>query len=306
MKNKTNFKKSLSSRFSAIWEKWKSLGLAAQIFLTAFFCFFLFEAIVQVYPFLWVINNSLKTFDELNNDSVALTQAWEFINYVRVFSEFKVLGNVYYFEMLWNSVWQTFVFLFVNIAASVLVAYALAKFKFPGRALLYGIMIFTQTIPILGTGGASYKLRFELGMINNPWTIWLGWAVGFDYSAFIFYGAFQSVSNSYAESAELDGANELQIFAKIILPQVFPAILALMVTNFVGRWNDYSTAQIYLSQFPTLGYGLFLYGTGANWSEYGKTVYYAALIITALPGVLLYACFQGLIIKNVSVGGLKG
>ena len=111
MKNKSNFKQSVSARLRGAWERWKSLGLAAQIFLTVFFFFFLFEAIIQVYPFLWVINNSLKTFDELNNDTVALTQAWEFINYVRVFSEFKVLGNVYYFEMLWNSIWQTFVFL---------------------------------------------------------------------------------------------------------------------------------------------------------------------------------------------------
>ncbi|MBR2448519.1 MAG: carbohydrate ABC transporter permease, partial [Clostridia bacterium] len=174
MKSKTRFKKTISSHFHAIYEKWKSLGLATQIFLTAFFCFFLFETIVQVYPFLWVINNSLKTFDELSNDSVALTQTWEFINYARVFSEFKVLGNVFYFEMLWNSLWQTFVYLFVNIGASVLIAYALAKFKFPGSTLLYGIMIFTQTIPILGAGGAAYRLRFELGMVNNPWTIWFG------------------------------------------------------------------------------------------------------------------------------------
>ena len=287
-------------------QRWSNKGIAEKIFLTVFFLFFLFEAIVQIYPFLWVLNNSLKTFDELSNDSVVITKSWEFINYVRVFSEFKVLGDITYFEMLWNSFWQTFLFLFVNLASSLLVAYALAKFRFPGRGLFYGIMIFTQTIPILGAGGAAYKLRFSLGMVNNPYLIWLGWAVGFDYSAFIMYGTFQGISNAYGESAELDGASEWQILTKIIFPQIFPCVLALLVTNFVGRWNDYSTAQIYLPKFPTLGYGLFLYGTGANWSDYGKTVYYAALIITAIPGVLLYVCFQKLIINNMSVGGLKG
>ena len=306
MKSKTMFKKNIFARLSAVWQKWKSLGVATQIFLSVFFIFFLFEAILHAYPFVWVINNSLKTFEELGDNSIAITKSWEFVNYVRVFSEFKVLGNVAYFEMLWNSVWQTFLYLFVNLGSSLLIAYALAKFRFPGHGLLFGIMIFTQTIPILGTGGATYKLFSDLGMLNNPSTIWMGWAVGFDYSAFILYGAFQGISNSYAESARIDGANEAQVFTKVIFPQVFPAVLALMVTNFVARWNDYSTAQIYLSKFPSLGYGLFLYGTGANWSEYGKTVYYASLIITTIPGVLLYSTLQGFIIKNVSVGGLKG
>lgn len=290
-------------RFHAL-EKFKNLSLPVKITLALFFLYFLTQAIIHVYPFLWVINNSLKTADELNyaSNTSALTTTWAFGNYLKVFSEFKVNGSIAYLEMLWNSTWQTFVYLLVNLLSSMLVAYALAKFRFPGRGLLYGIMIFTQTIPIIGTGAAAYKLRYALGMINNPWTIWLCWAVGFDYSAFIMYGTFQGISKTYSESAELDGANEFQILFSVIFPQIVPCIMALLVTNFVGRWNDYTMSQINLNEYPTLSYGMFLFQKSNN----GGVVYYASLILTAVPGILMYVCFQGLIINNMSIGGIKG
>ena len=305
MEMKANHKQ---SRLSTALNKWKQLGIAVKIFLVAFFIFFVAEVVVHAYPFLWVINNSLKSTEEFNSgiSTSSLTTTWAFINYIKVFDEFVVYGNVYYLEMLWNSIWQTFVYLFVNLIASVMIAYALAKFRFPGRNWLYALLIFIQTIPIIGTGAAAYKLRYELGMINNPYTIWFYWMNGFDYSAFILYGTFVGISNSYSESAEIDGANEVQILLEIILPQVIPLIIALVVTNFVGRWNDYQTAQISLNEFPSLAYGMYLYQLNSNWSASGKVTYYAALVVTALPGVLMYTLFQNVIIKNMSVGGIKG
>ena len=305
MEMKANHKQ---SRLSTALNKWKQLGIAVKIFLVAFFIFFVAEVVVHAYPFLWVINNSLKSTEEFNSgiSTSSLTTTWAFINYIKVFDEFVVYGNVYYLEMLWNSIWQTFVYLFVNLVASVMIAYALAKFRFPGRNWLYALLIFIQTIPIIGTGAAAYKLRYELGMINNPFTIWFYWMNGFDYSAFILYGTFVCISKSYSESAEIDGANEVQILLEIILPQVIPLIIALVVTNFVGRWNDYQTAQISLNEFPSLAYGMYLYQLNSNWSASGKVTYYAALVVTALPGVLMYTLFQNVIIKNMSVGGIKG
>ena len=305
MEMKENHKK---SRFLVALNKWKQLGIAVKIFLIAFFIFFVAQVVFHAYPFVWVINNSLKSTEEFNSgiSTSSLTTTWAFINYIKVFDEFVVYGNVYYLEMLWNSIWQTFVYLFVNLVASVMIAYALAKFRFPGRNWLYTLLIFIQTIPIIGTGAAAYKLRYELGMINNPFTIWFYWMNGFDYSAFILYGTFVGISKSYSESAEIDGANEVQILLEIILPQVIPLIIALVVTNFVGRWNDYQTAQISLNEFPSLAYGMYLYQLNSNWSASGKVTYYAALVVTALPGVLMYTLFQNVIIKNMSVGGIKG
>lgn len=296
----------VQSAFKTKILKWRKKSVGEKIFLIVFFLYFVAQAVIQIIPFLCVVNNSLKTLPEFSQNSFSITSSWQFVNYIKVFDQFIVNGVVGYGEMLFNSLWQTFVYLFVNLFSSMLIAYALAKFSFPGKNVLYGLMIFVQTIPIIGTGAAGYKFRYQLGMVDNPWLIWISWAVGFDYSAFLMYGTFRGVSNSYAESAEIDGANEWQILFKVVFPQIFPLILALMVTNFIGRWGDYSTAQIYLPSYPNLAYGMFLFQLGSSWAQDGKVVYFASIILSALPGVVLYALFQKTIITNVSLGGLKG
>ncbi len=287
-------------------KKFTRTSWGTRIILVLFFLFFLTEAILQFYPFLWVLNNSLKSTEEFYENALALTKSWQFKNYIDVFKKFQVQGGIGYLTMLWNSVWQTALYLFVNVLSSTLVAYTTAKFRFPGRRFLYGLMIFTQTIPIIGTGAASYKLRYALGMINNPATIWFCWAVGFDYACFVLYGTFQGISNSYSESAEIDGASEWKILIKVVLPQAFPVIVALLITNFVTRWNDYTTAQISLNHYPNLAYGLYIFQKDSQYDSNSRGLYFAALVFTALPGILLYAFFQNFVVKNVSVGGIKG
>ena len=290
--------------FSRLWTKFNRFSLFVKIVLVLCFLFFTVQALIQFYPFLWVVNNSLKSGSAISEDKLAITREWQFSNYIKVFSEFKGNGDVDYWTMLFNSFWQTGGYLFVNLLSSYLVAYALAKFRFPGGAFLFTYLVFKQTIPIFGSGAAAFKLRYALGMINNPTLFWLSWLDGFDFSAFVLYGCFKGISQSYSESAKLDGANEWQIMWQIIFPQAFPAVVALLVTNFVTQWNNYAMTQINLNEFPNLAYGLMTYEKKSIYGDQG--VYYAALIMTAIPGIILYAVSQNLIVKNMAVGGLKG
>ena len=138
--------------------KFHNLHLGTKIILIVFFLYFMLQAFIHLYPFVWVFNNSLKTTKEFATSTMAITQSWSFVNYLKVFSDFKGNGVVGYWSMFMNSVWQTMTYLLINLGSSMLVAYAISKFKFPGRNLLYGFMIFTQTIPIFGAGAASFKL----------------------------------------------------------------------------------------------------------------------------------------------------
>ena len=296
------------SKFRSAMTKWKNKPLYEKLILIFFFLFFCAESFTSLYPFAWVINNSLKAPFEFMNPSSNLTTSWRFMNFIDVFNPtngFKI-GDVTYLGLLSNSVWITLLYLGVNLMSSCLLAYCLSKYRFPGHNLLYGLMIFTQTIPIVGTGAAAYKLLVSLNMINNPTLIWMSWCMGFDYSAFIMYGYFKGISTSYMESARIDGANEFQIIGKIILPLAFPCMLALFVNNVVGQWNNYSVVQINLREFPNLAYGLFVYSKDVLHSHNDKGLYYAALIWTSIPGIFIYTFFQKLILQNLTVGGLKG
>lgn len=275
--------------------------------ITAVVSFILFVVIafLCVYPMFWAINNSLKSFDVYNKDSFSLTTEWAFFNYVRVFNEFSY-DRVNYFGMLINSLWIVVVKVFVNVASSAMLAYAIARFRFPGKDLLYVIVIFVNTIPIIGSGPAAFKMLNALGMVENPLTIWISWASGFDFAFIVLYGYFKGVSPSYSEAAYIDGAGELRTFFTIILPQVIPCLVAIMITQAIGVWNDYGTVMIYLRKSPNLAYGLYMFNMDSRYAEESKPVYFAAAVISSVPIIVLYACTQNLILENMTAGGLKG
>lgn len=289
------------------WKKFKNFSVGAKAVLIFYLVFFIVEAIIHLMPVFFVVNVSFKNkYDPLNAFAIE-PQLFTMSNFLNVFTKFKVSGNLGFFGMFFNSLWSTTLRIFVSTASSTLLAYALARGRFPGRNFLYGVVIFVQTVPIMGASAADFKLRLALGMVNNPATIWISWAVGFDYTCFILYGTFQSISRSYSESAELEGANQWQVLWNIVFPMAFPAILAMSITSFTGHWDDYATFQIFLNKYPNLAYGLYQYGTSKQGAFLGgKMTYYAALLCSSLPVVIIYTCSQTLILKNIAVGGLKG
>lgn len=266
---------------------------------------FIANALMCVYPIFWSFINALKTGEEFFADNMALPTQWHFGNFIRVFQEF-VIRDFTYFDMLYNSLWMLVVRVFVNVVSSMMLAYALARFRFPGSNFLYLLVIIANTIPIIGTGAAGYKLMIDLNMINNPATIWISWAGGFDFAFIIFYGTFKGISSSYSEAAKMDGANNLVVFLQVILPQAFPSILAIAITQATSVWNDYSTSMIYLRDYPSLAYGLYLFNTEANYIEDSKPIYFSAAIISCIPVIVIYASNMSLIMNNVTAGGLKG
>ena len=271
-----------------------------------FLILFIIIAIVCIYPLFWAFNNSLKTFDEYSENNFILTKSWDFYNYFKVFNGTFQYNGVTYLGMLYNSLWILVVRVFVNIASSLMLAYAIARFEFPGRNFLYAVVIFANTIPIIGSGPATFKLLNSLSMVENPTTIWLSWAGGFDFAFIVLYGYFKGISPSYSESAYVEGAGELRVFFSIILPQVVPCVVAIMITQAIGVWNDYSTVMIYLRTKPNLAYGLYMFNTESIYISNSKPIYFAAAVISAVPVIVLYACTQKLILTNMTAGGLKG
>lgn len=299
--------KSTASRLKTNFKRFVGFGLGAKCIVVFYFIFFLLEAIIHLLPVFFILNISFQNaYDPLNAFAIR-PDLFTMQNFVNVFTKFKVAGNVGFFQMFFNSLWSTTLRIVVSTLSSALLAYGLARLRFPGRNFLYGVLIFVQTVPVMGGGGADFKLRLALGMVNNPALIWISWAVGFDYTCFILYGTFLGISKSYSESAELEGANQWQVLWHVVFPMAFPAIIAVSITSFTGHWDDYGTFQIYLSKYPNLAYGLYQYGNSKQGMfSGGKMTYYAALLCASLPVIIIYTCSQTLILKNISVGGLKG
>lgn len=193
----------------------------------------------------------------------------------------------------------------LSLASASCVAYVVAKFKFFGRNALYILAVMVMVVPTIGSTSATYKLIGDLGLYDNILALILLYSGGFGFQFLLLYGAFKSISWSYAESAYIDGANELTVFIRIMLPMVLPSLIPLGILNFIGFWNDYYTPFLYLKNNPTLAVGLQAYVNqmqyDANWPAL-----FALMLFSMLPIIIIFIAFQKQIMTNVTTGGLKG
>lgn len=293
--------------FSILYTRTKAEKL---VFAIVFAVFFLY-AFSLVYPFLWLLLNSLKPSLQYINDLANVTpfrlpKTWKFVNYIEAFTNLTVeSSDTGFLGLILNSIWYTFCVAFISVFSSTVMGYCISKFKFKLRNVIYGIAIFSMTIPIFGNTGANFKLMTDLGLYDTllyPVITSLG---SFSMNFLIMYGFFKNVSWSYAEAVFVDGGGPFTVFFKIMLPQALPAMVSLIIIGSITAWNDYMTVLLYLPSYPTLASGLYTISL-----TLGRTgdipVYFAGLVISILPVVILFASFSDVIMKNFTMGGLKG
>lgn len=280
-------------------------GKSQKIVFTVYFIIFIVMAFVCLYPLFWCVINALKSSDEYYLSTIALPEKWNFLYFGEIFVNFTI-GYDNFWTMTLNSLWMAFGGSFLNIAASVLIAYPLARYKFPFDKFFYALIIFRITIPVVGAGPATYEFYRSINAINNPAIFSLSYIMGYDMSALILYGYFKGVSKDYSEAAFIDGATRLQTLFKVVLPQALPCIIALYINQVMGTWNNYTTSMLYQTQYPNLAYGIYLFQDKALWLENGMPVFFGVIIISAMVPLSLFIAGQKLMLTNMSVGGLKG
>ena len=157
-------------------------------------------------------------------------------------------------------------------------------------------------IPIYGSGVATYKLMHQLNMVNSPLFCLQGLN---NMCHLMIYAFFSSISWTYAEAAMLDGAGHFKIFTKIMLPMVWPALCVILINSIMGGWNDYMTSMVYMTEYPSLAFGLYVYESLSKYNA-NKPVYFAGVVIAMIPPMILYYAMQNTIMEKVHFGGLKG
>lgn len=273
------------------------------------FVIFLIYAISLIFPLIYLAINSFqnKIDYQLNatfGEAFKLPTKLEFENYVFAFTELEY-GGTDIFGMFFNSIWYTICVAGGGIASSACSAYILSKYRFKGADAIYFVIIFTMTVPVVGTTGATFKLANDLGIYNTPLFVLATCLVGYGMNFLVLYGFFKNISWSYAEAAFIDGASHFKVFVGIMLPQALPIMGTLAIVAAIGAWNDYNTMLLYMPDFPTIASGLF--NVSRVLPRSGNTpAYYAALVISIVPVLTLFLCFSDTIMKNFSVGGLKG
>jgi raffinose/stachyose/melibiose transport system permease protein/N-acetylglucosamine transport system permease protein len=298
--------------------KTMSRGRFEKTILWVVFAVFFIYAVSLVYPFVWMGVNAGKTKTEFFGDVISFPQSYQWGNfYDALFKNTITAGSgeathtVNLFQMFGTSIYLTVLLTVLEVFMSACAAYVVCYYKFPGRRLIYGLVIFSMVVPLVGTLPASYQFMFDVKLLDTIWGMLFLCVNGLSFCFLMLYGSFKSLSWSYAEAASIDGAGNFRIFFHIMLPLMRPALTAMAVVIAIGFWNDYATPAIYYPSQPTLAVGInALIGDvqkGAN--ELYKNNYpmmFACMLVAVIPIVVFFSCFQKTIMKNMVAGGLKG
>lgn len=283
---------------------YKRHGSEKVLFIVIFIIFVIF-AISFIFPFLWVLMNSFKPASEYITNT-GFPSYWTFDNFIDAFTyRTEATKNYSIFQMLGMSVIIAGFGTIVTVFTSSCAAYVLAKYKFPGREIIWGVVIFSLIVPIVGSLPSQIQLMKSLGLDGTIIGCIFLYSGGFGMNFMLLYSFFKSLSWTYVEAARIDGASDFRIFFQIIIPMAKGPIIAISIIQLIGLWNDYLTPSIYLPDKPTIAVGLkYLSDNMVQHANY--TMLFATIILTLLPILILFLCFSKTIMENTSVGGIKG
>lgn len=273
-----------------------------------------FLVLITVLPMGYILIASFMDPQVLSNQGISLNpQDWTVDGYKRVLGDNAILRGFI------NSLIYSTAFAVLTVIISVLTAYPLSKKDLVGRRWINYFLIFTM---FFGGGLVpTYLLIKNLGMLNTIWSIIVPGAVNV-WNIILARTYFQGLPDELVEAAVIDGANDFQIFLKIMLPLAKPIMFVLFLYAFVGQWNSYFDAMIYIKDPNLAPLQLVLrniliqsevsqnmIGAQAAMNEMKKIaemIKYATIIISSLPLIVMYPFFQKYFDKGIMAGSLKG
>ncbi len=260
-------------------------------------------AIGFILPVYGVVVTSLKTVADVSFGGYWNPPANPTLeNYVRVAGP----GSDNLLPYLWNSFKVTVPASIISICLGVLAGYGLAKYNFPGNSALFVFLVAGMFLPPQIALIPIFRLMNDIGLYDTLWAvIVVHSAFGIPICTLVMRNFFQTVPDALREAAFIDGANEYQIFAIIMLPLTLPALAVLATLQFTWIWNDFLWPFI-LTQHATsrtIMVGI-VNLTGQYGVDWGGQA--AGSIVGSLPTLFIFVFFQRYFIRGLTLGAVKG
>jgi ABC-type glycerol-3-phosphate transport system permease component len=254
---------------------------------------------VWVYPFLWIVAAAFKTQLGAFTDGASLVpRPLDLGNFQRAWV------TAGFDQLFANTVVYSVSSTFVELAKSALCGYVLARYRFPGRDLLYRLIVLTLFVPVASIIIPQFVLVQDLGLLNSRLGVILAMsgAAGALY-VLLFTGFFESLPQDLFDAARVDGANFLQTF-RLMLPLARPIIAVVVIFQFISSWNDFNIPLVFTLGQPdlqNLAVGMMNFqGTHSlDWTGFAS-----AMVISFVPVLIVFLLFQGHFVRALQ-GAVK-
>ncbi len=254
-------------------------------------------SLVTLFPFVWMLLTSLKPLPEVF-DLTLLPREPTLQNY-RI-----ILFDYLFGQWFWNSLLVAGITTLSVLVFDSLAGYTLAKLDFPGKPVVFVLILSTLMVPTEMLVIPWFVMSIEFGWTDSYWGIMFPGVIS-AFGVFLMRQFFSGVPNDLIDAARIDGFTEFQIFWKIAVPLVKPALAALCIFTFLGNWNAYIWPLIVVrsEEMRTLPVGIAFFS-----SESGSAFHLimAAAALATIPVILVFLIFQKQIIKGIVLTGIKG
>lgn len=260
-------------------------------------------SIVFMFPLIWLISTSLKTPEQIYKfppDLLPNPVRWE--NYTHMFEQFK-------FALYLSNTLKVVLLVMAGVLLTApLVAYAFARLEWPGRNILFYVLLGTMMIPSDITRIPMYIFFSKISWVDTYYPLWVpAWFGGGAFNIFLIRQFLLTIPKDMEDSALVDGAGFFTIYRKIMLPLVKPVLTTVAIFVFMGTWNDFMGPLIYINTTGkfTLSLALRLFQQDVNRdTQYGMLM--AATTVMTLPIIVFFFVGQKQFIEGVVLTGIKG
>lgn len=267
----------------------------------AFWVLMIGLSVVFVGPLVWALSTSFKTTYDADTSASLIPRPFTVEAYLPLLQWDGAAPVLRWFV---NSVIVSSVTTIAVVSTASLAAYALARLRFRGRNIVFGAVVGTIFVPGFIFLIPNYLTVDGLGLLDSPLALVLP-AIGGAFGVFFLRQFFVGVPKDYEEAALIDGANQFQIFGRIMLPLAQPALSTLAVLTFLASWNDFlwPVYVLFSTDNLTLPAGLPLLQS-ANLTNYPLIM--AGAMLASVPAVVVFVLAQRKIIESVAQSGIKG
>lgn len=273
------------------------------VYLTLVYIFLTLWALIALFPFVWVTFNSFKPSGAIITQPFALPNADTATvqNYIDIFTGTFNIGRAYFY-----SIYISCLVVLGTVAASALAAFAMARFRFRGKAVINVLIVACMMFPAYSLIFPMFRLLDNLMLIDTHVGLILPQiALNLGFTTILLTGFFHSLPIEVEESAYIDGSGILRTFVMIVLPMARSAIITSVIFVFLWSYNDLFL-QSFIIQSATLRPIPYLLSTMTQQqgTNFGRMA--SASTLVAVPMLIVYFFLQRHIIKGLTVGAVKG
>jgi raffinose/stachyose/melibiose transport system permease protein len=250
------------------------------------------------YPFLYMFSTSLKSQGQFYEEPFSLFSVFNLENFQAVFE----MGLTRYF---WNSIVVTVVSVLLVMLIGSMASYPLSRMKFKLNKWLFLLFIAGMMLPIHATLIPIFQLSKSMGLYDSLWALFGPYiAFSLPISIFILTQFMREIPKSIEEAAKMDGCTHFGIFWRVILPMLTPALMTVLIYNFIHLWNEFVFALVLISTPESMTLPLGLQDFKGEFSVNIPGLM-AALTLASLPMLLVYLFAQEKVVKGLAGGSVK-